>query len=266
MFVRGQNIILRRTLSAIITLAFSISNLEIPTVEAEISASTGRLGSSIIQEIKIPTKWGDIVSRFEGDSKQLIIQIQDAHCNFEAQSNTARILEELFKKYGKELKVVNVEGSSGVLDTSALTLFPDREIKKQLALYYLKKGKISGAEYLSIIKEVPLELQGVEDLGLYFQNLKWFDRSLELREKADELIKGIQKVLNELQEPVFNDELKQFLRSEEAYEKGKTNLVEHLTLLKRMGEKKNVKTKDLKNVNLFLKVEEESQAIKFEEE
>src|SRR5574341_2091266 len=254
-----------RILSGLTAVIFFLTSLDVSMAEGLSTSQPVSVGieSAMISQIKIPSKWGDIISRFEGDSKHVVIQIQDAHCNFEAQSNTARILEELFKQYGQDLRMINVEGSSGDLDTSLLSLFPDTQIKKQLGLYYLRQGKISGAEYLSIIKDKPLKMRGVEDLSLYFQNLKWFDRSLEFRLKADELIESLKKTLGELQEKVFNEDLRQFLRSEEDHKRGKRSLSNHTAILRELGDKKGVKVKDLKNVSLFLKTEEESGAMDF---
>jgi hypothetical protein len=268
MFFRGHPK-LKSVFSALILIAFIPSNLNIPMAEAGISHfNPDRLeiipDSSIVHEIKISPKLGDIITRYDGSSKNVVIQIQDAHCNFEAQSNTARILEKLFKKYREDLKIVNVEGSSGELDTSALTLFPNAEIKKQMALYYLKKGKISGAEYLSIIKDEAIKIRGVEDLKLYFQNLKWFDKSLEYREKADQLLDGLEKTFGQLQAKVFNEDLKRFLESHENYEKGSLSLIDFIKRMDEVSQRKEVKVKDLKNVSLFLKSEEASREIDFE--
>ncbi len=215
--------------------------------------------------LHIPSKLGQITESFEGKSNQTVIQIQDVHCHFEAQSNVARILDEILKKHeGHGLEVINVEGSSGLLDTSLLSLFPDSKIKKSLALYYLKKGKINGAEFLSITKDRPLKLNGAENLNLYFENLKWFDRSLKLRRDAQETLEKTTEILDQLKEKVYNLELKKYLTQKNDYEESKTDIETYLNGVQKLSEEKNVKINDLVNVGFFLKSSRMGREIQFD--
>ena len=102
------------------------------------------------ENIVIPREFGLVKSKFTGKDDRLVIHIQDAHCNYEAQSNIVKILENLNKNYNVSL--VSVEGADGVIDTSWFKAFPDDEVRKEVADYFMKKGEITGAEFLSRVR------------------------------------------------------------------------------------------------------------------
>ena len=56
--------------------------------------------------ISIEKDYGLIKSRFTGNKSKLIINIQDAHCNYEAQTNIVNILETLIKNQSLDRKSV----------------------------------------------------------------------------------------------------------------------------------------------------------------
>jgi len=98
------------------------------------------------------------MARSSANGGKLVIHIQDVHCNYEAQSNIAKILESLARRYG--LSLVAVEGAEGAIDTSWFKAFPDEEVRKEVADYFMKRGEITGPEFLSITTGYPLRLFG----------------------------------------------------------------------------------------------------------
>ncbi|MBA7531235.1 hypothetical protein ES705_23446 [subsurface metagenome] len=91
----------------------------------------------------------------QGMGNRLIIHIQDAHSSPEAQLNSANILKYLQNGIARESTLpllICVEGSSGVVDTTLLSSFPEKKIKEEVASEFLKEGKITGEEYFAIIK------------------------------------------------------------------------------------------------------------------
>ncbi|MCX5715590.1 MAG: hypothetical protein NTV07_01770, partial [Candidatus Omnitrophica bacterium] len=124
-----------------------------PSQEVEGAA---KLAVTNPESIIISENVGRVKEIFRGEPQKLIINIQDAHCNFEAQTNISQILDTLGNNYG--LNFVALEGSSGEIDPSLFTTFPDEEIRKEVATYFLKKGKINGAEYLAITSKNPPKL------------------------------------------------------------------------------------------------------------
>ncbi|MBI1883410.1 MAG: hypothetical protein HYS08_04295 [Chlamydiae bacterium] len=189
--------------------------------------------SNAIKAINVSSKLGDMLERHEGSSDKLIIHIQDVHCHFEAQSNSAKIMNELMKEHGEHgLKMIGLEAAGGVVDTSQFTAFPDPAIRKMLAEYLMKEGKISGAEYLSIVKDKPLPLQGIENMKEYFTHLVQFDRGQELKEKAEPILQEIEKRIEGLKEGIYSKEVKEILKENERYTSGEIELGEYIKQLK----------------------------------
>ncbi|MEE8180198.1 MAG: hypothetical protein V3T89_03680, partial [bacterium] len=109
----------------------------------------------------------------QGMGNRLIIHIQDAHSSTEAQLNSANILKYLQKGVARESTLpllICVEGSSGLVDTTLLSSFPEKKVKEEVASEFLKEGKISGEEYFAIAghEEAPgVNIYGVEDKRTY---------------------------------------------------------------------------------------------------
>ncbi|MBI1882953.1 MAG: hypothetical protein HYS08_01955, partial [Chlamydiae bacterium] len=182
--------------------------------------------------VNVSTKLGDILERHQGSSDKLIIHIQDVHCHFEAQSNSAKIMNELMKEHEAHgLKMIGLEAAGGEVDTSKFTAFPDPAIRKMLAEYLMKEGKISGAEYLSIVKNKPLPLQGIENMKEYFTHLVQFDRGQELKSKAEPILQGIEKRIEGLKEEIYSKEVKEILKENERYASGKIELGDYVEYL-----------------------------------
>ena len=78
------------------------------------------------------------------DSKETIINIKDAHDNLSSQESIVGILDNLFTNY--EIQTVAVEGSTGYIDTSLISSFPDKAIKTRLAETMMAEGRLSAAE------------------------------------------------------------------------------------------------------------------------
>ena len=141
--------------------AFSFLFSDIAFAESSKASQNASRITTDPEKIIIPRECGLIKARYTANnSKRLIIHIQDAHCNYEAQSNIIRILECLIKNDG--LKLVSVEGADGFIDTSWFKAFPDADIRKEVADYFMKKGEITGPEFLSITSDLPIKLFGAE--------------------------------------------------------------------------------------------------------
>ncbi|MBI1884530.1 MAG: HAMP domain-containing histidine kinase, partial [Chlamydiae bacterium] len=253
-----------RLVSFLTFLAFSFTNLfegELLAQERGIEAGSLKLEgraqpvvvSSNIQHptsnnplnISIPSKWGDILQSHQGQDQKMIIHIQDVHCHFEAQSNSAKMMNELFQEHGAHgLKMIGLEGAQGDVDTSFFTAFPDPTLRKMMAGYLMKQGKISGAEYLSIVKDKPLPLIGVENMAHYFEHVVGWKQGMDVKEKALPILDRIEKVILHLREKVYSKEVKEFLDQATRYEKGEMELGEYIEQLKVQSSKLKEKDKN----------------------
>ncbi|NIO38644.1 hypothetical protein GTO27_13250, partial [Candidatus Bathyarchaeota archaeon] len=107
--------------------------------------------------------------------------------------------------------MICVEGSSGLVDTTLLSSFPEKKIKEEVASEFLKEGKITGEEYFAITgdeKEEAVNIYGVEDKRAYEKNLKAFDEGVSSGEKLSNYLQEVGKEINLLKAHLYNKKLK----------------------------------------------------------
>lgn len=145
-------------------------------------------------KLTVPENFGTITERFRSagteNAKKLIIQIQDSHCNYEAQSNICKLIETMSadKETARSLKLVAVEGAQGLVDPLFVRSFPDRKIRHEASDYFLRIGWLTGTEFYAINdKNEPLPLWGIEGKPLYDEN----PRGVQKDEDGDGEGKGV---------------------------------------------------------------------------
>jgi hypothetical protein len=211
--------------------------------------------STVLSDLKIPAQIGNIKEVFEANAGAAtnpvtVIQIQDAHCNYEAQKNLAQILEYLIT--AKNLRLIMVEGGSGDVSLSFLRGYADKQAREEIADKYLRKGKISGEEYLDIVSDHRIELYGVEDQSLYEANLGAFLDQENYREQGLKDIEALKQVEAQLAANIYNRELKDFEAKKSAYEQKSLTLSEYCKFLDDISVKKNIDMKEAAHLAAFL--------------
>ncbi len=224
----------------------------------------------------VPSQYGTVREvHTQGSSKEpqgmgnrLIIHIQDAHSSPEAQLNSANILKYLRDSLAQTSGVssesltredetivshsrvdgvssegltkpllICVEGSSGLIDTTLLSSFPEEKVKEEVASEFLKEGKITGEEYFAIIKDEKapvVNIYGVEDKRAYEKNLKAFDEGISSGEKIRNYFQKVQEEINPLKARLYNKRLKDLESKIEAYQKKKISLSQYCQYLHRL--------------------------------
>ncbi len=243
--------IINRTISVFLTLSLVLSPIQ--GIWAETSQGNKSENSSF-SKLHVSPQWGQVVSRFNGKAPLSVILLQDIHCHSEAQLSIAHLLKDFARDFKEQLKSIYVEGASGPLDFSFFKDFPDPEIKKDLALYYLKTGRISGAEYFALTEENPLEIVGADNLNLYFEDLNWFQEVLKNREQADLISKRFEEAFLLLESKVLNPGLSNFLKVQEDYDLGHLSLQSYLTQLENFSKKASISLQKFKNIQHLLNI------------
>jgi len=267
-----------KVISVILTFSFLISNpsqanltdaLKPPRSDShtivQIAANLEEASNSFHvtdpEKIIIAENIGRVKEIFKGQDGKLIINIQDAHCNFEAQTNISQILDVLVKN---GLRIVALEGSSGEIDPSLFTTFPDEDIRKEVAAYFMKKGEINGAEYLAITSKNPPQLYGVETKEYYLANLNSFLNSLKGRNEMKSACAGVRSILDKLKERIYSKELKE-LDAKALLNNGNNegNLVEYCEFLKQAAESRKAALDKFSNLALLYKTINIEKALDF---
>jgi len=89
-------------------------------------------------------------------NKPVIFHIQDLHTQLQAQSNAAKIMEDLVREYGSNL--ILLEGGATTNDFAYLREIVPLEVRKQKAQELLEQGIIDGQNVLDIGTDLPLSV------------------------------------------------------------------------------------------------------------
>jgi len=224
--------------------------------------------TTILKDLKIPSQIGSIKETFENNtlgqvSTPTIIQIQDAHCNYEAQKNLAAILEYLIKE--KNVKLVLVEGGSGNVALSFLRAYAEKKDRELIADKYLRKGQISGEEYLDIVSDYNFELYGIEDPALYESNLDSFLNIEPYRDGALKEAAALHKIVDALKPEMYSEEFEAFEKEKNRYQSKEMSLVEYASYIKEKAGQKELGIEEYSNIDAFVKSAQLEKEIDFKE-
>ncbi len=189
---------------------------------------------------------GEIKKTFHGTKDQIVIHIQDAHANYEAQRNIAKIVNYFVSRHNVHL--VNVEGTSGEINTALLSSFPDAAVRRMVSDYFLRKAKLTGPEYLALTKPKNFTLYGIEEKNLYEANRGIFVEALEYADDDEKTLKDLRLVLDEVSRAIYSDELRSVARQKKHFDKDPNYLHEYAEFLSQKGEKLEIPLMNYKNI------------------
>src|SRR3990167_9586066 len=238
------------------TLTRKTSQESSPIIPGEKEALTN------LKQLFIPFEIGEIKSSYQGLQKRLVIHIQDAHVNEEAQRNIGRIIE--FLEYKTGAKLISVEGASGDLNTAIFAAFPDEKARQAVADYYLKEGKLTGPEHLAITKKAELKLFGAEDKELYEENRKAFLDALKFKDKDKDNVEEIRHRLDQVSRFVFSDTLRKLRGEHAGYQKQKSYVGHYVNYLVQLADELKVSRYRYRQIDSFLRLNELERKIDFE--
>lgn len=200
---------------------------------------------------KLPEDLGQIKRSYQGNRSELIIHIQDAHINEEAQRRIADIIDYYVKEHSVHL--VSVEGAAGELAHRLLSAYPNAKARELMADHFLKEGMISGPEYLALSKCPELILNGVEDKLLYDENRKAFIEALQFKEEDTVVLARIRKVLEGVARHLFSETLGELVRRQHSFQNEEIELASYLSYLEELAKINNVK-EPRPQIEAFLKL------------
>lgn len=174
------------------------------------------------QPVRIPGGLGSVEEAHQGDGR-LVVYIQDLHCNYEVQSHIAQLIDALAARHG--LNLVAVEGMDCPVDVSRLSDIPLDSVKRGVAEYLLREGKLSGPEHYAALGRHPIRLEGIETGRLYRANYDAVQRFLNSESQG--YVYDLREMLNEIKPAVYNRELAQLDQRKCAYREGELPLVKY---------------------------------------
>ncbi|MBF0253017.1 MAG: hypothetical protein HQL29_04295 [Candidatus Omnitrophica bacterium] len=220
----------------------AVSNEDIGMTVSELDVDT----------FSVPAELGDIKYSHKGTNGKFIVHLQDAHCNYYAQKQISGLLDHLSKEYG--INMLNLEGGKEEYDLKIFTSIIDLEKRKAVSEYFLKDGRINGAEFFGINTLSDVQLWGVEDKELYYKNLKVYRESILYKEKAENLLRMLGLELNKIKKDIYNEYLLQIDIAYSAYKADNMDFKEYVKKLFDMASAKNIDIEKNKNIYLLKQV------------
>ncbi|MFA6635644.1 MAG: hypothetical protein WCV56_00840 [Candidatus Omnitrophota bacterium] len=214
-----------------------------------------------VDTFTIPPHLGEVRFSHKGDSARIVVHVQDAHCNYFAQTKIADIIDYLNKEYG--ICMLNVEGGAGDYDLSAFTSISGSEIRREVAEYFVKRGEVNGAELYAINNPDDVLLWGIEDKDLYLKNLKVYRDSLAYKSEVDEYLKSLRHIFNNLKRHIFPDELLKIDMAYNSYKAGKMDFKKYLDFIISTARGRGLSVKKYPNVYLISQAIEQESGVDF---
>ena len=201
-----------------------------------------------IDNLRIPVQHGSLKETHTA-REPIIIHIQDAHANYEAQKHLAGILEHLVKRHG--LGLILVEGGSRNDSLSYMRSYAGLEKRKQVAEEFLMSGKISGENSLDLTTDYNFTVYGIEKPELYDQNMEAFFNVEKVQAQALAAMGGFAKAVEQLKGLLYPEEVKQLELRELEVKGGRIPLAQHYQQLADEAAKRKVSVDEKAYPNLM---------------
>ena len=165
-----------------------------------------------IQSIQIPTELGEIRDRVVLSEKNpLVILIEDAHANYEAQKNIKKLIDHLGSNYG--IRNVFLEGAASKLRPELFRFFSDPKLNQNIADIMMRDGKFSGAEsFLLNSHHSEIQAYGIESPKIYRENLEVFRNLLKSKKDIQLYLERLHNKVQRRINIVCSKELRDFTR------------------------------------------------------
>ncbi|MFH1837311.1 MAG: sugar phosphate nucleotidyltransferase, partial [Candidatus Omnitrophota bacterium] len=256
--------LLNKIVSLILVFTFSSYNASFAAVSKDAAKPGDVILKSplIAEDIGIAIDIGTIKSKYQGDSGKTIIHIQDAHCNFEAQTNINKMLEQLASEC--DVNMISVEGAEGIVDTAWFRAFPDAEIRKEVATYFMKKGEITGAEFFSINSDYEGTIFGAETREYYIKNLKAFTEVYPYKDLIEKYFNDAKTVTSRLKSIIYPPKLKDLDQKISAFDTKEMELSDYAAYLEKVCGKNKLGIENYPNFKKLTQTLEYEEKIDFD--
>jgi|GEM_PF-4768004 len=185
-------------------------------------------------EIQIPAELGDIKESFDNPSRTgLVIHIQNAHGNYQAQRHIQKLIRYLNKKYG--IRCLFLEGANDKLDPGVFRFFNDNRLNFKTADILMRHGEFTGAEKFLLEEPGKAAGYGIEDTALYRQDFELFRKVMGGREKAQSFLTGLQQTMDAYESHIFSKELRYFAKEWRKFQKAGDGLLGFVRTLHQYG-------------------------------
>ncbi len=220
------------------------------------------LYATVPSNVRYNERYGRTRDSYDGDNGKMIIHIQDAHCIYEAQKNIVGIVRDLYNNHN--VRLITVEGADAYFNADELAAFPVQSIKDDVAEFFLKNGRISGAEYLLIQNDLPLALRGAENRDLYIENYNSFLNAMpKPGDKVMTAIDMLDSALETLKILMLNDDLRELDVFHHMHSNGQIEFIDYANYLIGKAGSVDISFENMPNIQILMQSQELEESIDF---
>ena len=195
--------------------------------------------NDVMAKLEIPEASGTIQDRFVPPGipqYPLVIYIQDAHAQPEAQRSIANMLNHLGNQ--NQINGVALESGFGPLTPEILKLLPSQTANLAMANDLVEKGELSGAELFAVNHAAPsVRFHGIDDPRLYKQSYDLFRQLKEKKPEAERVLSVYDEIVRRVSKARLNPELFELIRRRTLWESREGDLLEYFRALNHLAEK-----------------------------
>ncbi len=215
-----------------------------------------------VSDVTIPEDAGYVVDTHAPAASPrypMLVHIQEAHADPQAQRHLVAVLEQLIGKHG--LRLIMVEGGEGDVRLSSLRSYAPADHRRSVAQRYLSLGLISGEEYVDLISEYPLILWGIEEEGLYQRNVDAFLESEAVQDGVMQTLTSVRETLSTLQPRLFDSAVNELHEQQQAFNRDQLDVNGYADYLVTLAKRLGVSQESYPQVRLLREVHEVGQRV-----
>jgi len=231
----------KRGAAAFTTFAFIFTTLLPPGFSELVASFPERIPAPRL-ELHLPLELGKVEeTHLPRDSSPIIFHIQTAHGDLGSQKRVRELLEFLHKTHGIDL--VFAEGASEKLKPELLRFFPERSENLKLTNLLLEKGLLTGIDLFlaegqeTTSNQVPVEILGIEDAGLYRSAYKAFQKVFQNAQASDEAVRKIELGLDKRASKILSRELLNLVKEWQRFQEAQSQLLSYARFLQDRAKK-----------------------------
>lgn len=209
---------------------FPEAQAAIPSLQLAVKSEVPRL-----QSIHIPSEIATLEEVYEAPSAdaKVVLHIQDAHANYEAQIRTKELLTYLHKQYG--FKIIFAEGAAEELDPKYLQLTADKKRNADLIDELARDGELSGAELYLLENRKEMRALPIEEIPAYRKNYLALRKVFEGESTVTPYLEELEKQMDRVASKTFSPEMQSAMKEWGRFEKGHREFLPYVQSLAKLA-------------------------------
>lgn len=213
--------------AVLLLLSHSFALAQAPSVEIRPQGET----PSFLR-LEVPSDLARVEDIYEAPPKvdpSLIVHIQNAHGNYDAQLKIRKLMQHLYEHYG--FRLFFVEGAVSRLNPDYLKIFSDTRHNREVADALAREGKLTGAELYLVDAPEDVQAVGIENPELYRANYEAYREVYRHQDAAFAFLEGLERRLSRSASKVFSPELRSMVQEWLKFEAGQREFMPYVRAL-----------------------------------